>query len=101
MTDPAGSPVPRRAQDELRRLGERWRTLPLAQALRYAGQVLALAQSLADRVAVAEGRSTVTVPDLGPAVLVDQVRVLSFDASAAGLADGLADELAGLRRALG
>jgi hypothetical protein len=97
---PAGDLLPRQVQDELRRLGERWRTLPLAQALQYAGRVHALAQDLADRVAAREGRASVPVPDLGPGVLVDQLRVLAYDATAAGLAAGLAEELAALRRDL-
>ena len=62
--------------------------------------VHALVQSLADRVAQAQGAPSVDVPDLGPAVVMDQLRVLVFDASAAGLSDGLAEELAALRGTL-
>ena len=100
ITGPAGNVLPRDVQDELQRLGERWRTLPLAQALSYAGPVRALAQSLADRVAAAQDRAVVAVPDLGPGVLLDQVRVLAYYAAVAGLAEGLAGELAALLRAL-
>ncbi len=102
MTDrgsPA-SPVPRGVQVELQRLGERWQTLPLTQALRYAGSVHSLVQSLAERVARAGGTSVEHVPDLGPAVVLDQLRVLVYDACAAGLGAGLEEALAALRRAL-
>jgi hypothetical protein len=40
------------------------------------------------------------VPDLGPAVVVDQVRVMVFDMLKAGRPEGLADRLAALRRQL-
>ncbi|MGB8383627.1 MAG: hypothetical protein WCG47_20655 [Dermatophilaceae bacterium] len=102
MTDrgsPA-SPVPQGVQDELRRLGERWQQLPRTQALRYAGRVHALVQALADRVAQAQRAPSVDVPDLGPAVVMDQLRVLAYDAAAAGVGDGLEEALAALRRAL-
>ena len=39
------------------------------------------------------------VPDLGPAVLIDQLRVLVWDAASAGVPE-LTDRLADLRRSL-
>ena len=64
---------------------ERWRQLPLDHALRYAGRVRALIQSLADAVAGANGIAASVVPDCGPATLMDQLTVLVHDASAAGV----------------
>ena len=82
---------------------ERWRQLPLDQAISYSGRVRALLQSLADGVAEANGAPTSAVPDLGPATLMDQLSVMVHDASAAavianGLTSTLADDLASLRR---
>ena len=102
MTDwgaPA-SPVLQGVQDELQRLGERWQTLPLTQALRHAGGIHTFVQALADRIAQASATPPPAVPDLGPAVVIDQLRVLVYDACAAGLGDGLEEALAGLRRSL-
>ena len=42
----------------------------------------------------------VEVPDLGPAVVVDQLSVLVWDAYAQGNGDGIPEQLTGLRRAL-
>ena len=55
-------------------------------------------QALADAVADSEQRPRVEVPDLGPRVVMDQLRVMVHDAGQAGL-DTTA-ELAALRRAL-
>ena len=93
-------PVPQDVRDELKRLGERWQTLPLTQALQYAGAVHALVQSLADEVADDGDGPRADVPYLGPAVVIDQLRVLVYDASAAGVGDGLQEQLAGLRGSL-
>jgi hypothetical protein len=41
-----------------------------------------------------------SVPDLGPAVVMDQLTVLVYDACQARRSDGLEDRLADLRRAL-
>ena len=79
---------------------QRWRQLPLEQALSHAGRVRALVQSLADQVAQATGVRPSAVPDAGPATLMDQLTVMVYDASAAGLASTLAGDLAGLRREL-
>ena len=101
------SPVPQEVQTELERVVERWRQLPLDQAMSYAARVRALVQSLADGVAEANGVPTSTVPDRGPATLMDQLTVMVFDASATStavtsttVASTLATDLTNLRRAL-
>ena len=87
---------------ELQRVVRRWQQLPLDHALSVAPTVRELVQSLADRVAAAEGMPCVPVPDLGPAVLVDQLRVMIYDHDRAGLdPEPLAVELTALRRAIG
>ena len=106
MTEPGTlrSPVPQEVATELQRVVDRWRQLPLDHALSYAGRVHALVQSLADAVAMADGmRDGVpvpSVPDLGPATLMDQLTVLVHDASAAAVTPTLAEDLANLRREL-
>ncbi|SDP37114.1 hypothetical protein SAMN04489867_2220 [Pedococcus dokdonensis] len=74
----------------------RWRELPLDHALSCAPTVRALLDDLAG----AQG----PVPDLGPAVLMDQLTVLVHDACAAdwtaATPEALATRLADLRRAL-
>jgi hypothetical protein len=63
--------------------------------------VARVVQDLADAVADAQGMPSAPVPDLGPAVLMDQLRVMVFDWRAAGLDDeALAGRLTDLRRAL-
>ena len=97
------SPVPQEVSTELQRVVERWRQLPLDHALSYADRVRALAQSLADGVADANGVSTSVVPDLGPATLMDQLTVMVHDASIAATTSAsatLAEDLASLRREL-
>jgi hypothetical protein len=83
---------------------QRWRQLPLDQALTYAGRVGALVQSLADRVARATGVPASVVPDCGPATLMDQLTVMVYDASVSAVTSAgtstLAQELAILRREL-
>lgn len=73
---------------------QRWHQLPLDHALSCAPEV----RRLLDDLAAPAGR----VPDLGPAVLMDQLTVLVYDACQAdgGVADDLASRLADLRRAL-
>lgn len=61
-------------------------------------EVLALVQRLADLVAAAEGRPHTDVPDLGPAVVMDQLAVMAYDASTAGI--DVSRELAALRGTL-
>jgi len=94
------SPVSPEAGAELQRVVERWSQLPLDQALTQAGHVRALVQSLADRVAEAQGIASSIVPDLGPATLMDQLIVMVYDASAASLTSALMADLASLRREL-
>ncbi|KGN37563.1 hypothetical protein [Knoellia subterranea] len=85
--------LPEDVQRELERVVRRWRELPVDHALAASRDVRELVQNLANATA---GES---VPDLGPAVLIDQLRVLVWDAASAGVPD-LADSLADLRRAL-
>jgi len=92
--------VPDAVRVELERLDGRWRQLPLDQALRAVPAVRALVQALADEVAAARGMPSAPVPDLGPAVALDQLRVMAFDAVQAGLGQPLAERLANLRRTL-
>ena len=92
--------VPDPVRIELERLDGRWRQLPLDQAFRAVPAVRALVQALADEVAAARGMPPAPVPDHGPAVALDQLRVMAFDAVQAGLDHLLAERLADLRRTL-
>jgi hypothetical protein len=85
-------------EPELRRLVERWQQLPLDQALSRMPVVRPVVQGLADAVADAERRTPTLVPDLGPSVVMDQLRVMVFDAVRCGLDP--AGELRELRRSL-
>lgn len=86
---------------ELERVVRRWQQLPLDRALPAVPAVAAVVQGLADEVSDAAGVPRAPVPDLGPAVLMDQLRVMVFDWRAAGLPPGeLGDRLTGLRRSL-
>ena len=89
--------------DELRRVVERWHPLPLDHALSRLPPVRVVVQRLADRVAGERGTSPREVPDLGPAVVMDQLAVMVHDLFATrpdADAAGVAAELAGLRRSL-
>lgn len=97
---PPRSPVPQEVSTELERVARRWRELPLDRALACVPVVRALVDDLAAADHAAGNHPDATVPDLGPAVLLDQLTVLVFDACAAGRADGLEGRLADLRRAL-
>jgi hypothetical protein len=82
---------------------ERWHQLPLGHALARLPLVRDLVQRLADEAADAESRARVPVPDLGPAVVMDQLRVMVHDVTALGAGGSthtLAVRLADLRRAL-
>lgn len=93
-------PVPDEARLELRRIADRWLALPVGDAVRAAPALRGLAQALADETAAALGLLPAVVPDLGPAAVVDQLVVTSYDAAAAGLGDIVGERLAELRRAL-
>ena len=69
--------VPREVATELERLVRRWHQLPLDQALVHAPHV----RQLLTRYAAFTHPGT-PVPDLGPAVLMDQLTVVIFDAYA-------------------
>jgi len=86
---------------ELERVARRWQQLPLDRALAASGGVRALVQDLADEVAAHEGLQVEPVPHLGPAVLIDQLRVMAFDYERAGLDTALlAARVATLRRSI-
>lgn len=88
-------------QTELERVVRRWQQLPLDRALRASGVVHEVVQGLADEVAAATGLPQAPVPDIGPAVLPDQLQVMAYDWLQAGLpVDALGERLTALRRAL-
>lgn len=95
--------LPEEISRELERVVRRWRELPADHALAASRGVRELVRDLASQtapeVAGVAGRQPHEVPDLGPAVLIDQLRVLVWDAASAGVPD-LADRLADLRRSL-
>ena len=86
--------LPEDVSRELERVVRRWRELSADHALAASGALRELVQDLA--AATAAGRP---VPELGPAVLIDQLRVLVWDAASVGVPD-LTDRLADLRRSL-
>jgi hypothetical protein len=86
----AKSPVPQEVSDELARVVQRWRQLPLDHAQSCMPSVRLLVESLAGE----------PVPDLGPGVVMDQLTVMVFDACAAGRCEELSQRLADLRRSL-
>jgi hypothetical protein len=97
---------------ELERVVRRWQQLPLDRALSAVPGVRDVVQGLADAVDVAVGAGdaggmervvggSTGVPDLGPAVLMDQLRVMVYDWQQAGLPeDELAARLVAVRHAL-
>src|SRR5829696_7589413 len=99
----AGSPTPREVSDELRRVVERWHQLPLDHAISRMPSVRVLVQSLADRSAGDRNPAGQPVPDLGPAVVMDQLAVMLYDLFQVRPGTdpaGVTDELAGIRRSL-
>ena len=84
------------ARTELDRIRRRWSELPLAQAERRMPVLRRLLADLAPRSAGPAAQ----VPDLGPAVVVDQLSVLVWDAYAQGNGDGIPEVLTALRRDL-
>ena len=79
------------ARVELDRIRRRWAELPLDRAEARMPLLRRLIADLAPRSAV---------PDLGPAVVVDQLSVLVWDAYAGGEGDGIPELLTEARRAL-
>ncbi|WP_298889210.1 hypothetical protein [uncultured Serinicoccus sp.] len=98
----AGGPSAVRTVDtEVDRLGRRWQQLPLDRALTAYPGVRGVVQELADAVADRTGQRRATVPDLGPGVVVDQLRVMVYDWRQADLPEAdLAGRLTILRRGL-
>ena len=104
------------ARVELDRIRRRWSELPLDRAESRMPVLRRLLADLAPRSfpliadhpprTAAERPAEVgdpqsVVPDLGPAVVVDQVAVLVWDAYAAGRGDGIPQLLTEVRRELG
>jgi hypothetical protein len=92
---PGADVVAPEARLELDRIRRRWGELSLDRA--EAGMPL-LRRLLADLAPRSGGGE---VPDLGPAVVVDQVAVLVWDAYASGRGDGIPGLLTRARRDLG
>ena len=65
---------------ELTRLVRRWHLLPLDQAVAFSPALRALIERYAALV-----HPDVAVPDLGPAVVADQMTVVTYDALLAGV----------------
>ena len=85
------------ARTELDRIRRRWSELPLDRAESRMPLLRHLLADLARRSVPDDG----AVPDLGPAVVVEQLTVVVWDAYAAGHGDDIPALLADLRRALG
>ena len=81
------SPIPADVATELDRAARRWHQLPLDRAVAHVPGVHIVLAELAGEA----------VPDLGPAPIPDQLRVLVYDACARGPVPGLAARLASLR----
>ncbi len=94
---PGHDVVPPDARRELERIRTRWSQLSLARAQDALPAVRVVLADLAARA----GDERAQVPDLGVAVVVDQLAVLVWDAHAAGRADGVTRALTALRRGLG
>lgn len=89
-------PVPPQARTELERLARRWQQLPLDRALRCVPAVREVAQRFVNQTGAGD-----RLPDLGPAVVIDQLVVAAYDLAVADGGDGMADRLAQLRRHIG
>jgi len=85
------------ARVELDRIRRRWAQLPVDRAQARMPVLRLLLADLAPRSAPVPA----PVPDLGPAVVVDQVAVLVWDAYAAGGGDGIPQRLTAARHELG
>ena len=91
---PGADVVAPEARVELDRIRRRWGELPIDRA---EARMPLLRRLLADLTP----RSSGPVPDLGPAVVVDQLTVLVWDAYATGRGDGIPELLTLARRELG
>ena len=89
-----GSPVPAESSVELERIRRRFTELSLADAQEGMRRARPLLAVLGARLGLPP------VPDLGPAVVPDQLTVLVFDAYLAGLGSGVRSRLTALRRGL-
>ena len=87
MTTVLRTPVPDDVAAELDRAVRRWQQLPLDRAVAASACVHGLLAELAGE----------PLPDLGPAVVMDQLRVVVYDACAKGEVPALAGRLASLR----
>lgn len=87
--------MPAAVADELTRLVHRWRQLPVDQALARMPRANAVVSRLAALVDTGD-----QPPDLGPAVVMDQLVVTAYDACAVGRAEEVLALLSGLRRDL-
>ncbi len=113
---PAADVVAPEARAELDRIRRRWGELPLGQAQARMPLLRALLTDLAPRSsrpgadhpppkaprepAEVGPAHEVVLPALGPAVVVDQLVVLVWDAYAEGRGDGIPEALVAARRAL-
>ena len=79
---------------ELDRLATRWGQVSLDLAQRQLPTVRELLDELTRRL------DNPDVPDLGPRVVMDQLRVLTWDAYAADRSEGVLELLTGLRARL-
>ena len=93
--------TPMTSEVEVRRIVRRWQELEPAADSAAADRVRAFAQQLADATHRSHGDEPVPLPDLGPAVLIDQLRVTVHDAQQIGDEVDLAAGLTELRRTIG
>ena len=93
----AGDVITPGARVELDRIRRRWAELPVDRAEARMPVLRRLLADLARRSAPVP----TPVPDLGPAVVVDQLTVLVWDAYAEGHGEGIPALLTDARRALG
>lgn len=106
----SSNPVPDGVETELTRVVRRWQQLPLDHASLALPVVQTMLAELAPLgghdvggsggIPAGEAVGSLRVPDLGPAVVMDQLRVLVYDACEAGHAEGVTARLAALRRTL-
>ncbi|MBW8171956.1 hypothetical protein K0651_02690 [Ornithinimicrobium sp. Arc0846-15] len=88
---------------EIERLDRRWQQLPLDQALLAFPGFLQAVRQIAERTPWPQGLRVdrQSVPDLGPGVAIDQLKVVCADyTQAGGQPDWLAAHLTALRRSL-